>query len=113
MNNKLCGKGDVADQSIERRLLGLMLLSDSHIAATVRSGVKATHYDDDLHAEIHEAILDSAIDNRGSVDAVTLAEYLHSRHRLEAIGGVVTIAEIVDSVRATDRVPEIARLIRA
>lgn len=96
----------------ERRLLGLMLVDSTNISLAIRAGITATCYQQPCHAEIHNAIIDTAIDTGGQVDAVCLAEHLSKKDRFGAVGGADFIVTILETVRLTDRVTDLAPLVQ-
>lgn len=85
-----------------------MLLRGDGVPAAVKAGVKSHHYSETRHSLLHDAMVDACIDNRGQMDAVTLSEYLSESKRLEAVGSIEYLIELLEAVPASARLEEFA-----
>lgn len=92
----------------ERQLLAMMFLCGDNVAVVVKEGVRAAHYASSRHALIHDAIIDASIEIRGRADAVTVAEFLGKAGRLETVGGIDYLVEILDTDYPTIELAELA-----
>lgn len=93
----------------EVSVLGSMLLSKDAIAE-VSEIVKAEDFYRGAHRTLFEAI--SALYDRGEpVDAVTLGDELEARGRLDSVGGVVAISDLLSRVPTAANAAYYARIV--
>lgn len=97
---------DVLDEEIrpipknkeaERVILGAMLLEPEEALPRVVSRLRPRHFYFSAHREIYQAILDLFQKNK-IPDAVTVANHLEERGKLERVGGRAYLRELLTSV---------------
>ncbi|MDH4178632.1 MAG: replicative DNA helicase [Thermoleophilia bacterium] len=94
----------------EESVLGAMLLSPTAIGA-VTEILDASDFYRESHGTIYRAAL--ALWSKGEpVDAITLADELDERGKLEAVGGASRVAELAALVPATSNVEHYARIVK-
>lgn len=99
-----------ADHDAERSALGACLLVESAVD-DARAIVSPREFDHPSHAVIFEAIC-AVRDSRLGVDLVTVKFELNRRERLNTIGGVDYLNELVDVTPTTAHLEDHCRIIR-
>ncbi len=101
MSVELQALGKIPPHSIEgeQSVLGSMILDKDAIVITSEM-LRPEDFYKEAHKEIYEAILE-LYDRDEPVDLVTLSDELKKRGTLEAIGGVVYLADLSDAVSTT------------
>lgn len=101
MLNDLQSLGRIPPHSIEgeQSVLGSMML-DRNAIVTATEILKPSDFYKEAHSEIYESILD--IYNRDEpVDLITLSEELKKRNTLDAIGGILYLADLSEAISTT------------
>jgi replicative DNA helicase len=93
----------------EKAVLGAMMLGEEAIARTVEL-LDETCFYRDAHRRIFEAII-SLFERTEPADLVTVREALKSAGHLEAVGGELYLAELLDEVATTANVEYYARIV--
>jgi replicative DNA helicase len=93
----------------EQAVLGSILLNRDAIVA-VASWLQAEYFYMQRHAQIYEAML-TCYNARVPPDIRTVSEELRRRDRLEGVGGVVYLAQLVDQVPTSYHVEYYARIV--
>ncbi|MFO7170057.1 MAG: replicative DNA helicase [Chloroflexota bacterium] len=93
----------------EQAVLGSVLLNRDAIVA-VASWLQADYFYMQRHAQIYEAML-ACYNARIPPDIRTVSEELRRRDRLEGVGGVVYLAQLVDQVPTSYHVEYYARIV--
>ena len=95
----------VAEQSV----LGSMLIDKGAVVKAIEI-LRSDSFYRDAHRFIFEAIL-NLFDKNEPVDSVTLTEMLRSDGKLDAVGGSVYIADLINSVPTAANVEHYARIV--
>ena len=106
----LTGRVPPHDLDAERSVLSALLL-DSRAFIDVAEEVKGDDFYHPAHATLFKAMV-SIHEEQRPVDVVTVSEYLSTRKQLDAIGGPVFLAEIVDFEATAAHVVHHARIVR-
>ncbi len=93
----------------EKAVLGAMMLGEEAIARTVEL-LDETCFYRDAHRRIFEAII-SLFERTEPADLVTVREALKGAGHLEAVGGELYLAELLDEVATTANVEYYARIV--
>jgi replicative DNA helicase len=93
----------------EQAILGSILLNRDAIVA-VASWLQAEYFYMQRHAQIYEAML-ACYNARIPPDIRTVSEELRRRDRLDGVGGVVYLAQLVDQVPTSYHVEYYARIV--
>lgn len=94
----------------ERSVLGCLLLDNrcyDDVALVLQSG----HFYADIHGELYAAVSEMVATGK-PVDSVTLADHLQARGRLEEIGGVPYLLEILEAVPHSAHATHYAGIVR-
>ena len=83
----------------EQAVLGAMLLNEKMIPEILEI-IDESYFYKDSHKDIFTVIVD-LFHNRKNIDIVTVSEGLKKKGRLEDIGGIVYLTNLVDNVPAT------------
>jgi replicative DNA helicase len=96
----------------EKSVLGAVLLDERHLHALVIDvRLKPQHFYRPEHQAIFQAMIELYEADR-KIDNVTVAEQLEHGNRLDAVGGVAAIEELVGWVPATGNATEYGRIVR-
>lgn len=101
MSNEIQSLGRIPPHSIEgeQSVLGSMML-DKNAIVTATEILKPSDFYKEAHREIYESILE--IYNRDEpVDLITLSEELKKRNTLDAIGGILYLADLSEAISTT------------
>ncbi len=101
MSNEIQVLGKIPPHSIEgeQSVLGSMIL-DKNAIVTATEILRPSDFYKEAHREIYEAILE--IHNREEpVDLITLSEELKKRNTLDAIGGILYLADLSEAISTT------------
>jgi replicative DNA helicase len=93
----------------EKSTLGSMLLNREAIVA-VAAWLRPEYFYLQRHAQIYEAML-ACYNTRIPPDTRTVAEELRRRNRLDAVGGILYLAELVDGVPTSYHIEYYARVV--
>lgn len=93
----------------EKATLGSILLNRDAIIA-IAPWLQAEYFYLQRHAQIYEAML-TCYNARIPPDTRTVAEELRRRNQLEAVGGVLYLSELVESVPTSYHVEYYARIV--
>lgn len=94
----------------ERTLLGAILIDNGQLDL-VADIVQSEHFHRVSHGKIYSCLSD-LIGAGGEADLVTVTEELKRRQELDLMGGVSTVAELVDGVPRSDHAVHYAGIIR-
>lgn len=95
----------------ERSVLGSILLHNDAIDE-VADFLHPSHFYNDVHHQIYAAILKMRESGLRGIDAVTLAEELDRQQKLEEVGGVRYLLEILESVPHAAHIKFYAEIVR-
>lgn len=101
MSTEMQSLGRIPPHSIEgeQSVLGAMIL-DKNAVITATEILKPSDFYKEAHREIYESILE--IYNRDEpVDLITLSEELKKRNTLDAIGGILYLADLSEAISTT------------
>jgi len=98
------------DLEVEKAVLSALLL-DNQAIHSVLTEVKPDDFYHPSHQQLYQAML-ALQDENEPVDLHTLSDYLNRQKRLDAIGGVVFLAEIADFEATAANVIHHARIVR-
>ena len=98
------------DLEVEKAVLSALLL-DNQAIHSVLTEVKPDDFYHPSHQQLYQAML-ALQDENEPVDLHTLSDYLTRQKRLDAIGGVVFLAEIADYEATAANVIHHARIVR-
>jgi len=98
------------DLEVEKAVLSALLL-DNQAIHSVLTEVKPDDFYHPSHQQLYQAML-ALQDENEPVDLHTLSDYLNRQKRLDAIGGVVFLAEIADYEATAANVIHHARIVR-
>jgi replicative DNA helicase len=98
------------DMELEKTVLGALLIEEDAIVRVVEF-LKPDHFYRQAHAEIYEAIL-NLYEKREPADLVTVPAYLKKRKKLEDIGGVTYLTELVNYVHTASNIEFYGKEIR-
>ncbi len=101
MSNEIQVLGKIPPHSIEgeQSVLGSMIL-DKNAIVTATEILRPSDFYKEAHREIYEAILE--IHSREEpVDLITLSEELKKRNTLDAIGGILYLADLSEAISTT------------
>jgi replicative DNA helicase len=98
------------DLEAERAVLSALLLHNDAIHAVLTEVLPRDFYHP-AHQQIYQAMV-ALQDENLPVDLHTLADYLNARKTLDAVGGLVTLAEIADYEATAANVMHHARIVR-
>ncbi|WP_352418759.1 replicative DNA helicase [Proteiniborus sp.] len=101
MSNEIQSLGRIPPHSIEgeQSVLGSMIL-DKNAIVTATEILRPSDFYKEAHREIYESILE--IYNRDEpVDLITLSEELKKRNTLDAIGGILYLADLSEAISTT------------
>lgn len=101
MSTEIQSLGRIPPHSVEgeQSVLGSMIL-DKNAIVTATEILRPNDFYKEAHREIYESILD--IHNRDEpVDLITLSEELKKRNTLDAIGGILYLADLSEAVSTT------------
>jgi len=107
----LAGKLPPQNLDAERSVLGSILL-DNHAIDEVGDFLQPAHFYSSAHETIYQAIVRMNENGITGIDPVTLAEELDKRLKLEEVGGVPAILEILDTVPHAANVRYYAQIVR-
>ena len=82
-------------EAIEKSVLGLFFINAEAIGKAIECGLKPDHFFIPSNKTIYGAMLDSHL-NGNEVHPVTIGDKLKTHHKLEAVGGMAYIAELID-----------------
>lgn len=94
----------------EASVLGALLL-DKNAIVNVAEFLRPTHFYDDKHSSIFEAILE-LYEAREPIDVLTVSERLKQRKALKEIGGVSYLAELVNRVPTAAHVEHYGKIVK-
>lgn len=101
MSTEIQSLGRIPPHSIEgeQSVLGSMIL-DKNAIVTAMEILRPSDFYKEAHREIYESILE--INNRDEpVDLITLSEELKKRNTLDAIGGILYLADLSEAISTT------------
>ncbi|WIV12517.1 replicative DNA helicase [Proteiniborus sp. MB09-C3] len=101
MSTEIQSLGRIPPHSIEgeQSVLGSMIL-DKNAIVTATEILRPSDFYKEAHREIYESILE--INNRDEpVDLITLSEELKKRNTLDAIGGILYLADLSEAISTT------------
>jgi replicative DNA helicase len=104
------GRVPPQDLEAERAVLSALML-DNRAIHSVLTEVKPDDFYHPAHVELYRSMLVLQDENQ-PVDLHTLADYLNTKKRLDAIGGPVFLAEIADYEATAANVVQHARIVR-
>lgn len=94
----------------EASVLGALLL-DKNAIVNVAEFLRPTHFYDDKHSSIFEAILE-LYEAREPIDVLTVSERLKQNKALKEIGGVSYLAELVNRVPTAAHVEHYGKIVK-
>lgn len=94
----------------EASVLGALLL-DKNAIVNVAEFLRPTHFYDDKHSYIFEAILE-LYEAREPIDVLTVSERLKQKKALKEIGGVSYLAELVNKVPTAAHVEHYGKIVK-
>lgn len=97
-------------QDAEMSVLGALLL-DRDAVISVAEFLAPSHFYDEKHNEIYEAIID-LYEQRVPIDVLTVSERLKKRKTLKKIGGTTYLASLVDKVPTSAHVEHYGKIVR-
>lgn len=98
------------DLDLERSVLGALLIDTDSIVKVVEF-LRPEHFYRKAHTDVYQAIL-SLYESREPADLVTVPVELKKMNRLEDVGGVTYLTELVNSVPTAANIESYARMIR-
>jgi replicative DNA helicase len=93
----------------ERAVLGAMMLGEDAVARVIETLDESCFYRD-AHRKVFEAVI-TLFDQSEPADLVTVREVLKSAGHLDAVGGELYLAELLDEVATTANVEHYARIV--
>jgi replicative DNA helicase len=94
----------------EQAVLGAMLLNEKMIPEILEI-IDVSYFYKDAHKDIFTVIVD-LFHNRKNIDIVTVSDGLKKKGRLEDVGGVVYLTNLVDNVPATSNAASYAKIVK-
>lgn len=98
------------DKDAEQGVLGAIIHNNEAIYQASEL-IQAEHFFSPAHRELFKA-MHGLTEQRDPIDEITLGNYLKSRNKLEQVGGLVYIAELVDLTPVTANVLVYAEIVR-
>jgi hypothetical protein len=82
-------------EAIEKSVLGLFFINSEAIGRAIEHGLKPDHFFVPSNKTIYGAMLDAHL-NGTEVHPVTISDKLKTHHKLETVGGMAYVAELID-----------------
>ncbi|MBX4205845.1 replicative DNA helicase [Candidatus Microgenomates bacterium] len=94
----------------EASVLGALLL-DKDAIVSVAESLNSSHFYDDKHGEIYEALIE-LYEDRIPIDVLTVSDKLTKRKTLKKIGGTTYLAELANKVPTAAHVEHYAKIVK-